>query len=599
MEIESHYRQLLRELDEQRRQGILCDVSVVVEGRPFAAHRNVLLGSSRYFKTLYSSWTEAEPEPVPGGNPNAVTHLDIVTARAFEAILDFMYSARLVLTGANVIEVMSAASYLQMTDVVQACHAFIRATLDISLRSRLVKKLAEVDVNSSLPSSAMSGSKTSSLLAPRTDPDKSLDDSLITSSQKGSRVLRRVKQGKSSHTCQEEALMHTLWDQPTKTIGEQTSPSSPRGSQGQHHMAFLGELAQRQAAGSKRRKNRKNKDTVRHITEQVECGVGPSELSMFALLSASGLSSSNRETSGARTAADEQLLSGVRTDEGDPREEEAWSARGWEHHHLQGELSGTNGILPLHRSLLGADPTLSLEQTPSGGNVSLPLIQNIFKVTRRGDKRNRVKVLERKEKVSVPRSTEKSTISPKKGKSSALLPASIQTTPWQRFQQLRPPLPSSRHLPPPLSAPCAATDCAVGGRKFHCPCCSFSAVHQCILRRHLRSHTGERPYPCATCGKTFTRREHMKRHAQVHSKDTKFTCKVCGQMFPSAAAVGVRRGSRRHAVCSSCSGSNGQRGSPMHPEDTETAEQEEADSGWKDNSGTPAEEEPKEREERG
>ncbi|KPP61531.1 zinc finger and BTB domain-containing protein 46-like [Scleropages formosus] len=514
MEIESHYRQLLRELDEQRRQGILCDVSVVVEGRPFAAHRNVLLGSSRYFKTLYSSWTEAEPEPVPGGNPNAVTHLDIVTARAFEAILDFMYSARLVLTGANVIEVMSAASYLQMTDVVQACHAFIRATLDISLRSRLVKKLAEVDVNSSLPSSAMSGSKTSSLLAPRTDPDKSLDDSLITSSQKGSRVLRRVKQGKSSHTCQEEALMHTLWDQPTKTIGEQTSPSSPRGSQGQHHMAFLGELAQRQAAGSKRRKNRKNKDTVRHITEQVECGVGPSELSMFALLSASGLSSSNRETSGARTAADEQLLSGVRTDEGDPREEEAWSARGWEHHHLQGELSGTNGILPLHRSLLGADPTLSLEQTPSGGNVS-------------------------------------------------------------------------------------STDCAVGGRKFHCPCCSFSAVHQCILRRHLRSHTGERPYPCATCGKTFTRREHMKRHAQVHSKDTKFTCKVCGQMFPSAAAVGVRRGSRRHAVCSSCSGSNGQRGSPMHPEDTETAEQEEADSGWKDNSGTPAEEEPKEREERG
>lgn len=32
---------------------MLCDVCVVVEGKVFKAHKNVLLGSSRYFKTLY------------------------------------------------------------------------------------------------------------------------------------------------------------------------------------------------------------------------------------------------------------------------------------------------------------------------------------------------------------------------------------------------------------------------------------------------------------------------------------------------------------------------------------------------------------------
>lgn len=53
MEISSHYRQLLRELNEQRQHGILCDACVIVEGKIFKAHKNVLLASSRYFKTLY------------------------------------------------------------------------------------------------------------------------------------------------------------------------------------------------------------------------------------------------------------------------------------------------------------------------------------------------------------------------------------------------------------------------------------------------------------------------------------------------------------------------------------------------------------------
>lgn len=61
----------------------------------------------------------------------------------------------------------------------------------------------------------------------------------------------------------------------------------------------------------------------------------------------------------------------------------------------------------------------------------------------------------------------------------------------------------------------AVNEFAVIRKKFKCPYCSFSAMHQCILKRHMRSHTGERPYPCEICGKKFTRREHMKRHTLV------------------------------------------------------------------------------------
>ncbi|MFT7800849.1 hypothetical protein Z043-101989 [Arapaima gigas] len=63
----------------------------------------------------------------------------------------------------------------------------------------------------------------------------------------------------------------------------------------------------------------------------------------------------------------------------------------------------------------------------------------------------------------------------------------------------------------------SVNDFTVIRKKFKCPYCSFSAMHQCILKRHMRSHTGERPYPCEICGKKFTRREHMKRHTLVAS----------------------------------------------------------------------------------
>lgn len=59
-----------------------------------------------------------------------------MTAEAFSSILDFLYSGRLDLRSDNVIEVMSAASYLQMTDVVSFCKGYIRSSLEICNREK-------------------------------------------------------------------------------------------------------------------------------------------------------------------------------------------------------------------------------------------------------------------------------------------------------------------------------------------------------------------------------------------------------------------------------------------------------------------------------
>ncbi|XP_029104370.1 zinc finger and BTB domain-containing protein 8B [Scleropages formosus] len=130
MEVPSYQSKLLCELNEQRKRDFFCDCSIIVEGRVFKAHRNVLFAGSGYFRALLVHYLQ------DSGQRHSTASLDIVTAEAFSLVLDFLYSGRLDLRSDNVIEVMSAASYLQMTDVVSFCKAYIRSSLEICNRER-------------------------------------------------------------------------------------------------------------------------------------------------------------------------------------------------------------------------------------------------------------------------------------------------------------------------------------------------------------------------------------------------------------------------------------------------------------------------------
>lgn len=122
--MQSYYAKLLSELNEQRKRDFFCDCSIIVEGRIFKAHKNILFANSGYFRALLIHY-------IQDSGRHSTASLDIVTSEAFSIILDFLYSGKLDLCGENVIEVMSAASYLQMTDVVNFCKTYIRSSLDI------------------------------------------------------------------------------------------------------------------------------------------------------------------------------------------------------------------------------------------------------------------------------------------------------------------------------------------------------------------------------------------------------------------------------------------------------------------------------------
>uniref|UniRef100_A0A7N4PZY4 Zinc finger and BTB domain containing 46 n=2 Tax=Sarcophilus harrisii TaxID=9305 RepID=A0A7N4PZY4_SARHA len=395
MEIASHYRHLLRELNEQRQHGILCDVCIIVEGKIFKAHKNVLLGSSRYFKTLYCQVQKTSDQAT-------VTHLDIVTAQGFKAIIDFMYSAHLALTSRNVIEVMSAASYLQMTDIVQACHNFIKAALDISIKSDASDELADYEIGApsssstdALISAVVAGRSISPWLARRTSPANSSGDSAIASCHEGGSSYGKEDQEPKTDS-HDDISSQSLW---TSDMGygslrikeEQISPSHYGENElrtvkdGSVQNTFSEQVIGDGWQPSGRRKNRKNKETVRHITQQVEDDSRASS-PMPSFLSASGWPFNSRDPNADLTVtepsssdsrgeradlyanADEALLGGEASYLSQPLTPEKEDAlhQATAVANLRAALMSKNSLLSLKADMLGDDSSLLFEYLPKG-----------------------------------------------------------------------------------------------------------------------------------------------------------------------------------------------------------------------------------------
>ncbi|XP_053100737.1 zinc finger and BTB domain-containing protein 46 isoform X2 [Hemicordylus capensis] len=394
MEIASHYRHLLQELNEQRQHGILCDVCIIVEGKIFKAHKNILLGSSRYFKTLYCQVQKTSDQAT-------VTHLDIVTAQGFKAIIDFMYSAHLALTSRNVIEVMSAASYLQMTDIVQACHNFIKAALDISIKSDASDDLIDYELGApsgsstdALISAVVAGRSISPWLARRTSPANSSGDSAIASCHEGGSTYGKEDQEPKTDS-HDDVSSQSLWPsdmgyESLRIKEEQISPSrygenelqSAKDSAMQNAYSEQGVADGWQPTG--RRKNRKNKDTVRHITQQLGNDSRASS-PVPPFLSASGWPYNSREASVDLTGADpnssdnriervdlyanvdEALLGGEASYLSQPltpEKEDALQAVAVAN--LRAAFMSKNSLLSLKADMLGEESSLLFEYLPKG-----------------------------------------------------------------------------------------------------------------------------------------------------------------------------------------------------------------------------------------
>ncbi|NXH18362.1 ZBT7A protein, partial [Bucco capensis] len=108
-----HSSDILSSLNEQRNNGLLCDVVILVEGQEFPTHRSVLAACSQYFKKLFTSGLVVDQQNV--------YEIDFLSADALSALLEFAYTATLTVSTSNVNDILNAATLLEIPAVRDVC----------------------------------------------------------------------------------------------------------------------------------------------------------------------------------------------------------------------------------------------------------------------------------------------------------------------------------------------------------------------------------------------------------------------------------------------------------------------------------------------
>ncbi|KAG8451941.1 hypothetical protein GDO86_003941 [Hymenochirus boettgeri] len=68
-------------------------------------------------------------------------------------------------------------------------------------------------------------------------------------------------------------------------------------------------------------------------------------------------------------------------------------------------------------------------------------------------------------------------------------------------------------------------------RQFICGICGRTLPKLYSLRIHMLKHTGVKPHACKVCGKTFTHKHGLKMHQALHESQKQFKCDMCDKSF--------------------------------------------------------------------
>ncbi|XP_018429497.1 PREDICTED: zinc finger and BTB domain-containing protein 24 [Nanorana parkeri] len=107
----AHMDSVLSCLEEQRKKNFLCDITVIVEGVQFRAHKALLAASSEYFSIMFAD---------EGDVGQSMYVMEGVVAEIFEMLLQFIYTGNVNASEKCLQQVVASAHVLKVDSLVKA-----------------------------------------------------------------------------------------------------------------------------------------------------------------------------------------------------------------------------------------------------------------------------------------------------------------------------------------------------------------------------------------------------------------------------------------------------------------------------------------------
>ncbi|XP_034460321.1 zinc finger and BTB domain-containing protein 44 isoform X1 [Hippoglossus hippoglossus] len=469
----SHSQEMLEKLNALRNEGHLCDVTIRVQDKLFLAHKVVLACCSEFFRSKLVGRPEEEEK--------FVLDLHHVTVSGFAPLLEYAYTSTLSISTENIIDVLAAASYMQMFAVASTCSEFMKSSILWSPGNNNNNNNNNMAAEKPHESAQESASSNCALTP--------LDGSVSPVSSDCSVMERNVPICRESRRKRKSFVTMASPESPLKCTTQivTTSPQIPNPSP-----SFSDSTAQPVESslafpwtfpfGIDRRFH-SDKSKLPESPRCLEQGApGTSEVVVGRRLSDYLSCESSKAVSSPVPAEEEDVRVKVER----LSDEEVQEASSQPVSASQSSLSDQQtvpGSEQVQEELLISPQSSSIGSMDEGVSEGLPSMQSTSNAGGHAEDDERLDGIQ--------------------------YPYHLYISPSAR---------------PGTNGP---------DRPFQCPTCGVRFTRIQNLKQHMLIHSGIKPFQCDRCGKKFTRAYSLKMHRLKHEGKRCFRCQICSATFTS------------------------------------------------------------------
>ncbi|KAM6319774.1 zinc finger and BTB domain-containing protein 11 [Podargus strigoides] len=529
-----HCLSVLNQLNQQRLSNQFCDVTLLIEGEEYKAHKSVLAANSEYFRELFI-------EKGAVTSHEAVVDLSGFCKSSFLPLLEFAYTSELTFDFCSMAEVAMLARHLFMTEVLEICEnvhkqmedkqitvyqkgdiqtvestrnlaeqtEVVMQPVDSAQQPELTASEAPVAVNGA-PSSAgpeEAAAPQPGLLPP--EPVKATPDDLS----------KPVEQCETTENYIKVQLVESISESTESVVEAQPSAVEAMDTQCQTKIE----------------------------TDQSESGKADSEDSSETL---------NQKSAGQ---SEDQSISVSHPESLASSQDDTYKSK------LRQRSVSEGRYIRLHK---GIEKNLQNRKT----NPKSAIQQVAMKLVQRGKKMKQPKreATENNEVEAQHKCTECGMVFQRryalimhtlKHERSKDYKCPLCKKEFQYGASLRAHLVRHTRKTEVNSAAASVEETGVSSvkgrtkREFICDICGRTLPKLYSLRIHMLKHTGVKPHACKVCGKTFTYKHGLKMHLALHEVQKQFKCDLCEKSFVTKRSLqehmSIHTGESKY-LCSIC-----------------------------------------------